>query len=36
MEELIEGFVDKEPSFADKVSDKLKRQGRDLDDLILV
>jgi len=36
MEELIEGFVDKESSFAAKVSDKLKRQGRDLDDLILV
>jgi len=36
MEELIEGFVDKDSSFASKVSDKLKKQGRDLDDLLLV
>ena len=36
MEELIESFVDKDSSFADKVADKLKIQGRDLDDLLLV
>jgi len=36
MEDLIEGFVDKDSSFAAKVSDKLKKQGRDLDDLLLV
>ena len=36
MEEIIESFVDKDSSFADKVSYKLKDQGRDLDDLLLV
>jgi len=36
MEDLIEGFVDRDSSFADKVSYKLKEQGRDLDDLLLV
>ena len=36
MEELIESFVDKDSSFADKVAEKLKIQGRDLDDLLLV
>lgn len=36
MEEIIEAFVDKDSSFAEKVSFKLKEQGRDLDDLLLV
>jgi len=36
MEELIESFVDKDSSFADKVASKLKGSGRDLDDLLLV
>lgn len=36
MEELIEGFVDRDSSFAEKVAEKLRNQGRDLDDLMLV
>ena len=36
MEQLIEGFVDRDSSFAEKVADKLRNQGRDLDDLMLV
>jgi hypothetical protein len=36
MEALIEGFVDRDSSFAAKVSTKLKDEGRDLDDLLLV
>ena len=36
METLIEGFVDRDSSFAAKVSHKLKVEGRDLDDLLLV
>ena len=36
MEELIEGFVDRDSSFANKICLKLKEQGRDLDDLVLV
>mmetsp|Transcript_46063 Transcript_46063/g.61012 ORF Transcript_46063/g.61012 Transcript_46063/m.61012 type:complete len:146 (+) Transcript_46063:2181-2618(+) len=36
MEDLIEGFVDRDSSFAEKVADKLRIQGRDLDDLMLV
>ena len=36
MEELIEQFVDRDSSFADRVADKLRKQGRDLDDLMIV
>ena len=36
MEDLIEGFVDRDSSFAAKVAEKLREQGRDLDDLMLV
>ena len=36
MEELIESFVDRDSSFAVKVCEKLKKLGRDLDDLLLV
>jgi len=36
MEELIESFVDRDSSFAAKVCEKLKKLGRDLDDLLLV
>ena len=36
METLIEEFVDRDSSFAAKVSQKLKVEGRDLDDLLLV
>lgn len=36
MEELIENFVDRDSSFAAKVCKKLKTEGRDLDDLLLV
>ena len=36
MEHLIEDFCDRDSSFAERVSDKLRYQGRDLDDLILV
>jgi adenylate kinase family enzyme len=36
MEKLIEGFVDRDSSFAAKIAHKLKVEGRDLDDLLLV
>ena len=36
MEKLIEGFVDRDSSFAAKIAHKLKVEGRDLDDLVLV
>lgn len=36
MEEIIESFVDRDSSFAAKVCKKLKQEGRDLDDLLLV
>jgi len=36
MESLIESFVDRDSSFAEKVADKLRNQGRDLDDLMMV
>ena len=36
MEEVVESFVDRDSSFAAKVSEKLKGQGRELDDLLLV
>ncbi len=36
MENLIEDFCDRDSSFAQRVSEKLRFQGRDLDDLILV
>ncbi len=36
MEELIESFVDRDSSFATKVSNKLKNNGTDIDDLMLV
>ena len=36
MEELIESFVDRDSSFADKVAQKLKIQGTDIDDLMIV
>ena len=36
MEELIENFVDRDSSFAAKVCQKMKAEGRDLDDLMLV
>lgn len=36
MESLIEGFVDRDSSFAKKVADKLRMQGRDIDDLMMV
>lgn len=36
MEDLIEGFVDRDSSFAERIADKLRNQGRDLDDLSLI
>lgn len=36
MEDLIESFVERDSSFAAKVCKKLKIEGRDLDDLLLV
>ena len=36
MEELIESFVDRDSSFSAKIANKLKKEGRDLDDLLLV
>ena len=36
MEDIVESFVDKDSSFAEKVAAKLRGSGRDLDDLLLV
>ena len=36
IEELIESFVDRDSSFAEKVSEKVRKLGRDIDDLMLV
>lgn len=36
MEHLIEDFCDRDSSFAERVADKLRYQGRDLDDLLMV
>ena len=36
MEDLIEDFVDRDSSFAAKVATKLKTNGTDIDDLMIV